>query len=70
MIWCCELSIVVVPYKSCHTCQFAGGPSQVVEHALSCPIPVVSQLLGHLILDWDIAQKNLEVTQADMKELF
>lgn len=37
--------------RSCHVCQIAGKPNQVIPPAPLCPIPVVEQLFDHVIVD-------------------
>lgn len=42
---------VVSHLKTCHTCQRTGKPNQRVKPAPLLPIPAVSQLFEHLIID-------------------
>ncbi|KAL3992385.1 DnaJ-like proiein [Sarotherodon galilaeus] len=37
--------------RSCHVCQIAGKPNQVIPPAPLCPIPVVDQPFDHVIVD-------------------
>lgn len=37
--------------RSCHVCQIAGKPNQVIPPAPLCPIPVIDQPFDHVIVD-------------------